>query len=366
MFHAKPDHPKETRVGDFSHTRHIQYWEKCLAFIQHQQHKSTFLRLVLDTENNCLNQKSKPSMTKSKKSTAKPRQTPYSTPATTTRTNTRFAPTSTVPPHSGARSLPPAPRFTPTFTNFAFPQSTLTPYEEQQSFHEFITDLLNGTDTVDESGSVGPAGIRDLERSNKGAPENAEGEESRRGGEGESKRIDQDGGVGRDGSSTQRQVLSENKGDKRMVGSSSDKGRDQPPTGSLQDLPPALNPNLLEQHPKSPKESPPPDPLTEEQKLAKLLVPVAEFNDRTPWPIPFHEQPLPPPDWHAECPDGYAPSTTAGYPQRRQYPIYSLAAHNADIVLDEYGHSCLDLDERDRCLFGKCRGCDVCRPGGCF
>jgi len=42
--------PKKQGMA-MSHTQDTsRYWEKCLAFIQHQQHKSTFLRLVLDTE----------------------------------------------------------------------------------------------------------------------------------------------------------------------------------------------------------------------------------------------------------------------------------------------------------------------------
>lgn len=306
-------------------------------------------------------------MTKSKKANPKPRQTPYPAPATTTNPNNRSTPAA--PPTPVARFFPSVPRFA---FSPAYTQNTLTPYENSQTIEEFCRDLRkNGTRTVDKSGSVGSAGVRDFEGFDERASESAQGERARPAREGESERIDEDGGVGGARDPTKRLVgLSKKEGGKEKMCPPYNKDKIQPPTGPLQNLPPALDPNLLEQHPKSPKESPtpepsltPPDPLTDEQtRLAQLLEPVAEFNARTPWPTTFHEHPTPRPKWHAECPEGYEPTPLAGYSQRRQYPIYNPAAHDADIVRDESGHCCLDLDPWDRCLFGKCGGCDVCRP----
>lgn len=305
-------------------------------------------------------------MTKSKKSTSKPRSSPYTTPTNTTNPNYRS--NLTAPQVSGARFLPHPPRFV---FNTSYSQNTLTPHEENQTLEEFCRDLQkNGAHTVDEGRNVGSAGIRDHEGFDERASENAEGERSESRREGEFERIDQDGGVDRAGRPTPRLDLSKRKGGEEMVYSPSDKGQSQSYTGPPKDLPPAVGGNPLKQHPKPTEESstpepdlPHPDPLAEEQtRLAQLLAPVAEFNARTPWPTPFHAQSMPRPTWHTECPGGYEPTTLAGRPQRRQYPVYNQAAHNADIVRDESGHSCLDLDPWDQCLMGKCGGCEFCRP----
>lgn len=328
MCHAKQHAPKGRKGWRLDARETRPTLEDCLALIQHRQHITIlYISLVIKTPST-RTAIAKPQMTKSKKPAPKPRQTPY--PATPANSNLRSA--STARPVPGTVFFPPAPRF-----NFdsAHTPSTLTPYEDGQTLEEFIRDLRkNDTRIVDESGNVGTPGLRDLARFDEGASENAEGQASGSGREGNSERIDQDGDVDWARGTTERLGLSN--------------------------------------HPKSQQESPEPeselaplDTLAEEEKrLAKLLEPVAEFNARTPWPIPFHEQPVthPVPAWHAGCPEGYEPTTLAGYPQRRQYPIYNPAAHDADIVRDEYGHWCLDLDEQDKCLFGKCAGCEICRP----
>ncbi|CAD0090028.1 unnamed protein product, partial [Aureobasidium vineae] len=93
-------------------------------------------------------------------------------------------------------------------------------------------------------------------------------------------------------------------------------------------------------------------PLPEDEIWLAMFQPVQEYNAATSWPTSFHEQPLPSPAWHADCPEGYAPTTLAGYPVSRQYPLYIPAAHGPGIALVENGHYCLDLS--DQCCMGKC------------
>ncbi|TIA54106.1 hypothetical protein D6C77_07883 [Aureobasidium pullulans] len=104
--------------------------------------------------------------------------------------------------------------------------------------------------------------------------------------------------------------------------------------------------------------------LTPEQ-WAKELKPVAELNARTPRPLPFHEKPASIPTWHAGCPDGYEPTSFAGFPLRRPYPMWLPAVHDPNQGLNRYGHWCIhEEDDWNWCVMGKCAGCLVCRPGG--
>lgn len=260
------------------------------------------------------------------------------------------------------------------FPNPAYQQTTLTPFEAGQSLHDFCLDLQNGTKRpgdVGEDVRVSCGGVRGVEGDGKSAydaPGNGEGS-----GTGRKRRVEK---VVRDGVvdhaeeiSKKSSKLSKRMEDKEILDPLSDKEQIQPPTGSTEDLPPILSPCPPEQYLYSPKESPssdpdlaPPHSLTEEISLADILKPVSDFNARTPWPVPFYGQPVTPPPWHGDCPGGYKPTTLAGRPQRRQYTTYIPAAHNADIVRDESGHCCIDLDEWDRCVMGKCGGgCEVCR-----
>jgi hypothetical protein len=253
----------------------------------------------------------------------------------------------------------------------------LTPYEAGQSLRDFCLDLQNGTQRprdVDENVHLGSGGIRGVKGDGKGtydAPTSGEGS-----GTGRKRRVEK---VVRDGVvdhaeeiSKKTSKLSKRRDDKETLDPLSDSEQIQLPTGVSEDLSPFHDPHPPAQHPASPRESPPSDPdlapppnsLTEEQVwLADLLKPVADFNARTLWPVPSYGQPVVPPNWHDNCPGGYKPTTLAGLPQRRQYPMYMPAAHSADIIRDESGHYCLDLDEWDRCVMGKCGGCEICRPG---
>lgn len=360
---------KKRSVGNFSYSRRAQH-KRCLTHLSNTKNISPSQQVLsaffFTKDSPFRTAIAKLPMTKSKRSTPRPRPTPYPTPGNTTNPNYRSNPAATQV--SDARFFPHPPRFA--FTT-AYPQNTLTPYEDSQTLEEFCRDLQeNGARTVDEGRNVGSAGIRNHEGFDERASENAEGERSESRREGESEGVDQNGGVNWARAPTQRLDLSKRKGGRGTVYSPSDKGQSQPPTVPPKDLPPALGQDPLEQLSKPTEESstlepdlPPPDPLTEEQtRLAQLLEPVAEFNARTPWPTPFHAQSMPRPTWHTECPGGYEPTTLAGYPQRRQYPIYNSAAHDADIVRDESGHYCLDLDPWDQCLMGKCGGCEFCRP----
>ncbi|CAD0114695.1 unnamed protein product, partial [Aureobasidium uvarum] len=96
------------------------------------------------------------------------------------------------------------------------------------------------------------------------------------------------------------------------------------------------------------------EPLPEDEVWLAMFQPLQEYNAATPWPTNFHEQSLSHPAWHADCPEGYAPTTLAGYPVSRQFPLYVPAAHDPDIALDENGHYCLDLIAWDQCCMGKC------------
>jgi hypothetical protein len=224
---------------------------------------------------------------------------------------------------------------------------------------------------VDEDGVAGTSSIPNVEGDGKGAfavPEVREGPGARR--EGGVEKVHGDYGVGSTEEGLKTPNLNIRKEDRGTLYTPFNKGQSPSPTGYSRDLRPVREPNLPGQHLDSPKETlrlcdlAPPDPLAEEhRRLAELLIPVLKFNAETPWPVPFRERLDPPPPWHAECPDGYEPTTLAGYPQRRQYTTNNVAAFDADIVQEEYGHSCLDLDEWDRCCMSKCGGCEICCPG---
>ena len=322
-------------------------------------------------------------MPKSKTPTPKQRRIPYSRPAIPSNPNSHSS-TSTAPPTH--RSTPSAPQATTTRTfppppNFAsrrpglqFTPHTLTPFEEGQSFRDFCLDQQNGTQrpyNVDESVRVRSIGIRGLEGDDKSASGNSEvGQGAKAGRRRRVEKVVASGGdgVGERGSAQKTPRLRNS--DYENVDAPFRKRQNQLPTGSSFDLPSNPGPCPPDQNLDSPKQSSLPDlnlaaPNTlqdEEILFAELLKPVSEFNAGTPWPKAFHEQPIPPPAWHADCPEGYEPTTLAGYPQRRQYPTYIPAAHDVDIVRDEYGHYCVDLDPWDQCVMGKCRGCEICRP----
>jgi hypothetical protein len=308
-------------------------------------------------------------MPKREKSTPKKRKTPYLTPQTPANPNPRSTPTAT-----RSRLFATPSRFASTHPNPGFPQTTLTPFQLSQSIGDFCRDLQNGTQraqNVDEDGSAGTSSIPNVEGDGKGAsaiPEVREGPGTRR--EGGVEKVHGDYGVGSTEEGLKTPNLNIRKEDRGTLYTPFNKGQSPSPTGYSRDLRPVREPNLPGQHLDSPKETlrlcdlAPPDPLAEEhRRLAELLIPVLKFNAETPWPVPFRERLDPPPPWHAECPDGYEPTTLAGYPQRRQYTTNNVAAFDADIVQEEYGHSCLDLDEWDRCCMSKCGGCEICCPG---
>jgi hypothetical protein len=294
-------------------------------------------------------------MPRSKKTIPKPRKTPY--------------PTSATPANPNPRSFPPPLGF-PSCSNPAYPQHSLTPFELAQSLHDYCRDLQNGTERppdVDEDGNAGPPGVSSVERDDKGAPhvpKVGEGSDIRR-----ERRLEQivgDAGIDKHRNASKTPNLSKGEEEKETVYPPSNKGQEQPSTGCPGDQPPINYRYHPQQHPDSPREPPHSDlapltPLAEEGTLTRLLKPVEDFNARTSWPKTPHEQEPPPPDRHADCPEGYEPSTHAGYPQR-QYPSYIPAAHDADVLREEYGHYCLDLDGWDRCCMGKCGGCEICRP----
>jgi hypothetical protein len=246
----------------------------------------------------------------------------------------------------------------------------LTPFEQGQTLHDFCRYLQNGTQrssNVDEDGNAGPAGVPSVERDDEvapGVPKVGEGSDIRR-----DKKLEQivgDSGIDKHWDASKTPNLSERKEDKETVDPPSNKSQGQSSTGPSRVLPTICRPFSSQQDPDSPREPPPsvlapPPPLTAEELLGELLKPIAEFNARTPWPKALHERPLTPPDWHADCPEGYEPSTLAGY-QRRRYPPYISAAHDGDVLREEYGHYCLGLDEWDQCCMGKCGGCEICRP----
>ncbi|THY20494.1 hypothetical protein D6D01_06740 [Aureobasidium pullulans] len=137
----------------------------------------------------------------------------------------------------------------------------------------------------------------------------------------------------------------------------------------------APNSNLIENNnPKPPRPWLPPikevaeivaDVEVTPEQWAKKLKPVAELSARTPWPLPFHEQPATNPTWHAGCPDGYEPTPFVGFPLRRPYPLWLPAAHDPNQELNRYGHWCIhEEDHWNWCVMGKCAGCLVCRPEG--
>jgi hypothetical protein len=305
-------------------------------------------------------------MPKSEKPTPKKRQTSYSTPQTPANPNTRSTPTA---PRAGF--FPPPLRFSSTCSNPGFPHNTLTPHELGQSLEDFCRDLQNGTQraqNLDEDGSVGSRDVHLIEGDDQSASAGPEiGRGFQGGREGGVEKIVANVGVGNIREASITPNLSGREEDKGTVYPPLDKDQNHPHTGHPKDLSLIHDSYPPAQHLNSPKESLPnasPDPFTEEQRwLAELLKPVSEFNARTPWPIPLQGRHDPLPIWHTECPEGYEPTTLAGSPQRRQHLTCIAAAYDADIAREEYGHSCLDFDEWDRCCMGKCGGCEICRPG---
>jgi hypothetical protein len=351
-------------VGDLSHPRQVQHRfnvsKTCPASTIYIAPNNSFLNFT--THSPIQTTLTTPPMPRSKKPTPKQRKTPYPTPATPANPNPRSTPTGSFPP-------PPL-GFPSTFPNPAYPQYSLTPFEQGQTLHDYCRDLQNGiqrSPNVDEDGNAGPTGVPSLERDDEGTPgvpKVGEGSEIRR--EGRLEQTIGDGGVDKRGIAPKTPDLSKRKGDRETVYPLSNKSQQRPSTGCPEDPPFIDHPHPPQQYPDSPREPPPsdlahPPPLTEEEIWLSVFKPVEKFNARTPWPKTSHEPLLTPPDWHADCPEGYEPSTLAGYPQR-QYPACILAAHDAGILREEYGHYCLDLDEWDRCCMGKCGGCEICRP----
>jgi hypothetical protein len=280
-------------------------------------------------------------MPRSEKPTPKKRQTPYLTPQTPANPNPRSTPTA---PRAGF--FPPPLRFSSTCSNPGFPHNTLTPHELRQSLEDFCRDLQNGTQraqNVDEDGVVGSSDVHNVERDGKSTSDDPEiGDGPRAGREGGGEKVVRDDGVVNGQGASKTPNLSIKEEDEGTMYPPLDKDQNQPPTGHPKALSPIHDPHPPAQHLNSPKQSPansnlaPLDPLTEEERwLAELLKPVSEFNARTPWPIPFHERHNSPPIWYTTCPEGYEPTTLAGYPQRRQYPTYIAAAYDAYIVREE-------------------------------
>lgn len=310
-------------------------------------------------------------MPKAKKPTPKRRQAPYITPRQPT-TNPRAPPFIPLIPY--ARNFAPPRGYTRTVPNPAYPQITLTTGELNQSFLDFIRDQQNGTTgspDVVEGGTPGVDSVPDNEGDSQIASDDPEVGGSWGGGTGTVEEVVGENGIDqvRNGSTPDSRV---NKG-KKPVKSPNIKGINSWPSAwTVEDLSPLPGYGLPRQSP-SPQQkslrsydSAPPKPLTEDEIWLERLRPVQEFHDNTPWPTSLYEQPLPTPAWHAECPKGYEPTSLAGYPVRRQYPVYIPAAHDPEMVLDEYGHYCVDLRESsewDQCCMGKCEGCEICRPG---
>ncbi|KAG9951486.1 hypothetical protein KCU85_g2937, partial [Aureobasidium melanogenum] len=137
---------------------------------------------------------------------------------------------------------------------------------------------------------------------------------------------------------------------------------EQQPVEDPEDHTPIPGPGSPERPPSPPKQPPllkhypTAQSFTEDEIWLERLKPVIQYNSETPWPSSFYEQPLQAPAWYAACPEGYEPTTLAGYPIRRQYPTYIPAAHDSELVRDEYGHYCIDPRETrewDQCCMGK-------------
>ncbi|KAI4717408.1 Metallo-dependent hydrolase [Aureobasidium sp. EXF-10727] len=232
-----------------------------------------------------------------------------------------------------------------TFVDASVLVHTLTQHELNQSFHDFVTELQNGTSRsshVGESDLSGVGGVPDDEGGGQPAFDGAQVEGASGGGTEDGTLIGEN--IDALGFGGGPQTLRKGGQDPRY----------QPPT---------QDPDAPEQHPTPPEEHSsticgltPSGPLTEYEFWLAKLQPLQEYNAVTPWPTSFHQQPLAPPAWHADCPEGYAPTTLAGYSVPRQYPLYIPAAHDPEIALDETGHYCLDLSEWDQCCMGKCDG----------
>ncbi|KAK6004363.1 hypothetical protein QM012_008225 [Aureobasidium pullulans] len=297
-----------------------------------------------------------PKTKQSKKATPKQRQPPYSTPSRPTSDPRSTAAAPSIP---GARIFPAPPGLNVTHL--------LTPKEQRQSFLEFIRDQQNGTNRpcdVDEGrtpGGVHPPDHRGHDQDASDVPEMGV---SVRRGTGAGEKI-----VGEDdidhnwiGSAT---LSSRKKNDREHINSHINENKPELLIAPGRSIPPEQSPSPPEEHPQ-PQHEPTSEPLTEDEIWLEKLRPVQRYNSETPWPVSFHEQPSPTPEWHAECPEGYEPSALTGYPRRRQNPTYIPAAHDPDLVLHECGHYCVDLrelDEWDQCCMGKCNGCEICRPG---
>ncbi|KAH0371301.1 hypothetical protein KCU65_g1930, partial [Aureobasidium melanogenum] len=279
-------------------------------------------------------------MPKNKKPTRKQRQIPYPTPP---RPASNVRSSRAVPSIPGARNFPPPTGFTPAVPNPAYPECELTPEELNQSLVEFARNRQTST-------KPGPLGV---DKDDPSSTDHDSGDEGNIGGESDHSELE---GAGSGGQKT-----------KNPLDQSTD-DENNPQLPGIHWLPGPSDPPRLPNPPQGSSDLhyPTPEPLTEDEKWLKELEPVIKYNEETPWPVSFYEQPFQAPAWYSECPEGYEPTTLAGYPIRRQYPTYIPAAHDSELVRHQYGHYCLDLRETrewDQCCMGKCEGCEICRPG---
>ncbi|KAG9998173.1 hypothetical protein KCU78_g16573, partial [Aureobasidium melanogenum] len=271
-----------------------------------------------------------------KKATSKQRQAPYPTPP---RPASNLRSTAAAPLIPSARVFEPPPGLDLTHL--------LTPHEQRQSFLEWIKDRQNVTSRphdVGEGGTHGDGHLPDNSGHNEDASDDPEVGVSWGGRTGAVEEAVGEDGVDQGWNGSTTSGLGGEK-DQQSVTPPEDDGKGKHP---------------LEPHSATPK------PLTEDEIWLERLRPVVEYNKAMPWPVSFYEQPIPAPAWYAECPEGYEPTTLAGYPIRRQYQSYIPAAHDPELVRDEYGHYCVDLRETrewDQCCMGKCERCEICRPG---
>ncbi|KEQ98280.1 hypothetical protein AUEXF2481DRAFT_477508 [Aureobasidium subglaciale EXF-2481] len=294
-------------------------------------------------------------------------------------------------PYPKTRIFDPPPGFTPSCPNPAWAAHPLTVYEQSQSLSDFLRDLRNGVTgppddpTVDPEQSA-PAEVRGGDagggageypgpdiggRIMESGPPESPGEDldftwivEYPGGGSETLRLD--GGI-------DKEVVDEP--NKESQNNPENKGQDSNQASPVipVDLPefPIFEPAPHEpiSPPETPEQQKPPPPNLDpiifstayERDLAQQL---KEYNENTPWPVTLGEKLSPAPAWHAECPEGYEPIPCAGYPlERRQRQLWLPAGHDQSIERDKAGHYCLDLPEWDRCVMGKCSGCEICRPG---
>ncbi|KAI5241862.1 hypothetical protein E4T43_05114 [Aureobasidium subglaciale] len=293
-------------------------------------------------------------------------------------------------PYPKPRIFDPPPGFTPSCPNPAWSAHPLTLYEQSQSLRDFLRDLRNGVTGPPDGHTVDPeqsalAEVRCGEADGAGdgsgtgiggrimesGPPESPGEDLdftwvMEYPEDRSKTLKLGGGI-------DKKVVDEP--NKESQNTPEDKGQDSnkaSPVVSI-DSDGLLVFEPAPQEPISPpktpdKHKPPPpnlDPIifstAWERDLAQQL---KKYNDNTPWPVTLGEQLSPAPAWHAECPEGYEPIPCAGFPlERRQRQLWLPAGHDPSIERDESGHYCLDLPDWDRCVMGKCSGCEICRPG---